>query len=361
LRLSEECRTARTPEDAVAAARPPAGAGAESVREWLRHVLLEEFALARPSAVTIGRHWATLLNDVFEVRLDRGAGEERLFAKAARPAGDPEGLRLEAERTETVRELMRGAGDRATVSEVVAYRPTQNVLVVRAAQGQSLLAEIQRTCGWRSTNAGLENVVAWAAAVGGWVRHLEDASKANYDESEVAERLASSARAAGERIRLLKVFSSRSWDAVIQRLVDAVERLCLTKPLTTCMTHGDLHPGNVFLTDDAAPIVTAIDLRLAEARIVGYDALYFDHQVRYSLSRLRLRPGHVSAVLRSFWLGYDDTLSDSTVRGLRALFELYSLRYLSTLARDAHLPKRVQCRLEAWMIARGVASRTTPR
>jgi Ser/Thr protein kinase RdoA (MazF antagonist) len=324
--------------------------GAIDLRDVSR-VLASSLGLAKPPELTIQSQHVTLLNRVYRVRMSGTQPPSDFFVKVMGPEGEPEDLRREAENTRTFRALFADTHATLDSAELVAFCANKHSLIVRACPGRSLFDEIHASCRWLSPGSAIPRALAHARAAGRWVQYVERVSAGSADPAAVHRQFILAAEEARERIREMGVFTRYS--SLVDECVNAVLTMDEGRPLQTCATHGDVHPENLFITDDATPLVTAIDLGNAAPRVAGYDALFFEHSLRHSFPIARFVPKRLARVLESFWEGYGGKPAQMpATRGVRAHLMLASLVYQSTLARKASFPRKLYCLLDGAILKR---------
>ncbi len=258
--------------------------------------------------------------------------------KFARAGG---GLNAEFERTRALRTaLERGPVERFACVEAVAYFDSPETLLVRGVPGMAFQDLIAATCRWRA-RPPLEPTCAAAEEVGRWLRQLEDASRGASPAAFVWDSLGQEVEVATRNIlgnrpssvaRTLLRSCSRSID-------DAHSR---ASELEVYLAHRDFHPGNLFVTSDGEPRVSAIDCRLSTPHFVGYDALLMDFHFMMDYSWRRYDPFRVARVRAAFWRGYGRPLvsGSANVRASGAAIVMHSVVYLTTSDRGS-LPRRL--------------------
>jgi hypothetical protein len=294
--------------------------------------------------LTVVGHWSTPFNEVARLRVS-GSDEDDVFVKLAGPGTDPSAIEREAAATARFREVFSPMRPRFDSVELVASHPAEGLLTVRACRGLLLSDALRAVGGWRSGKVSRGQALSMVRTAGEWLRFLEEATLGAAGPLEARQTLLNEADRAETRIR--GCFASPALNrlvAVCRRRIEAIE----TTGVQVYLAHGDFHPGNLFVTGDEMPRVTAIDLGLAGPRFVGYDALGFEHQVLHAFGFPRLGIGTTTTILRSFRRGYGRTFDrvSRLVQGLRAHAVLASLAYTPVLEPRASAWRGALARLD---------------
>lgn len=283
------------------------------------------------------QRWTTLLNEVVQVRVNNSYNTFDIFIKIERDYGPNQSLEQEFKKTRMFRKFFVSSEPKFDSVEAISYSKERTpAIVFRGCKGKSLFEAINASCRWLSLSSRLKETLKKAEAVGQWLRYLETSSANTTDPISTWEELLAHAKAAKQRIRAMGLFGSN--EAAIddcRQIIESAESQAAS--YKTYMAHGDFHPENIFVTEGPIRCVTTIDLMLSQPRFVGYDALYFEHNLIHNFGPYRYRPSRIRAVLKAFKRGYgwDIDLGSKVVHSIRAHFVLRSFVYLSTIAMES--------------------------
>ncbi len=316
----------------------------EDLRTRRPDLQLEDFRIAR---------WQkTLLNRVCEVEVVDRLNPLTLFVKLAESGSDSD-LAREAQNIALFRRYFSTSHAKFQVVEAVGHYPEVDALVVIGCRGRCLLESITDTCRWFRRGSTSATTRQMAQSLGEWLRFLEVESLNSGDAGEVRDRMLREAENAVQRLAELGTSASK---ALVETCRRTIQQTVCARDAAVYMAHGDLHPGNVFVSDAGEGSVSVIDLRLARPHFVGYDALYFEHQLTHSFGPIRFNPGAIREIIEAFRRGYGRRLEPSSpmTSGMRAHLVLDSLVYLSTLARSGTLLRKILCRVDTRTLARSL-------
>jgi hypothetical protein len=191
-----------------------------------------------------------------------------------------------------------------------------------------------------------------AFSLGEWVRFLEDRTLGFGNPNQVRDRMIQDA---DEAVGRLAEMGTSSPGALLEDCRRVIRKIECSPGTLVYLAHGDLHPGNVFVSEAAENSVSVIDLRLARPRFMGCDALYFEYQLTHSFGPLRYHPGAIRGILSAFKRGYGRSLDPGSpvILGLRASQLLAALVYLSTVARTGGSLRKILCRVDTWTLTSG--------
>ena len=291
----------------------------------------------RGSEVTIDdlrvvRWQQTLLNRVFEVCVDKDPTQSTFFVKLAETGMDSD-LSREVENMALFKAYFADSNQRFKVVDLVGFYPEVDALVVYGCDGICLIDSMMATSRWLARQVKRDTSNRMAFSLGEWLRSLESRTLGIGKPHEVRNRMIREADTALERLADMGTSAPLRLIEACRQLIRQIE--CLPE-CAVYLAHGDLHPGNVFVSENGESTVTVIDLRLARPQFIGYDAMYFEHVLAQSWSLARYNPIAIRGVLDAFRLGYGRRIEtgSSVALALRAHLVLASLVYFSTIARN---------------------------
>ncbi len=299
----------------------------------------------------LNRH-TTLLNHVLHVQAETDDGHVDLYVKLNRD-DSYRAVRDEHERAQLLRHHLHHA-PRFDTAPVLACHDHPPMLIYAAAKGDSLFATIHRSCERFSSELN-HRAMAHAHAAGQWVRATEAKSAPSGSPFTVAQHMINEAETAVRQIRERRYHEA--FGPAMRQCIEAISSLADHLPTDRIvLAHGDLHPENLFITDDDQPHITAIDAALSRPQFAGYDARYFCHHLNCSFSHIRYRPAALDQVRAAFIEGYGQPVDIDTpiARAQQALNVLRSLRYLTSLGERGNALRRIWSQWDGRRIARTV-------
>lgn len=272
------------------------------------------------------RLWMTTLNYV--VQLGTSTGEDRnLYIKMPRDREDPKD---EFSKTCRLRSLFKSASPQFDCVEPLTYYETPKAIVFRACRGESFFDKIRKSCSWMS-GASLADALNASEAVGRWLRYLETVSWRDQYEPRAWKTIKVEALTARDTIKRKgsSVWSNELADLCLQTISSASVEASRE---IVYLAHGDFHPQNVFIEKGTKPLVTAIDCKLSNTRLIGHDALTLQFYLTNSFGPHRYAPWRIRRVWTSFLVGYgrELNLKSDLIKCTRALLLLNYLVFLTT-------------------------------